>query len=148
MSPLAHSTVTVPAAPRQVFRTASGAGSEGVEVGDVGSDAVGDFVGVCSVRGVGAAEVVGAAAADVADDALGAAVLDGDLSGLLGGPADVVPTLGDGPAGDTVSFVDEGVDSARTSWPAASITCQVTAAATTTVSTHTSTPTTAARPLT
>ncbi len=147
MSPLEHSTVTVPAAPRQVFRTASGAGSEGVEVGDVGSDAVGDFVGVCSVRGVGAAEVVGAAA-DVADDALGAAVLDGGLSGLLGGPADVVATLGDGPAGETVSFVDEGVDSARTSWPAASITCQVTAAATTTVSTHTSTPTTAARPLT
>jgi hypothetical protein len=147
MPPLEHSTVTVPAAPRQVFRTASGVGSEGVEVGDVGSDAVGAFVGVCSV-GVGAAEVVGAAAVDVADDAVGVAVLGGGLWGLLGGSAAVVATLGDGPAGETVSFVDEGVDSARTSWPAASITCQVTAAATTTVSTHTSTPTTAARPFT
>ncbi len=143
-----HLTDTDPAAPRHVSVTPLGSGPEveegsgsaglldvapldpgvGVTVGGVESDDVG--------RGV-AAEGVGTS--DALDDDVG----DRGLLVAAGGALAGTLAEASGPAAEVVEPSGEPTTTPR---PAESITRQVTAAATTTVRTHTTTPTRAERP--
>jgi hypothetical protein len=148
MTDFEHSTDTAPAAPRHVRRTASEDGFVGVGAAGVGSLDVGASDGVFPGAGVAAPDVVGPAAVEVLDPAVGGADLDGSLLPSVWGCPELVGRLVAGVLGRAVSVVGEGTGSASTSRPAASITCHVTAAATATVDAHRTAPTKAARPFT